>query len=232
LPSARPSPTVLKASPRASYACRMRRGVQLHLAGCSALRIGRRPRAAVTTLVAGKTTNLMSGQSCDLHPTPATNLSSILGYNHWGGTSPLHHPYTLACILIGAQQHRPFSSFTSLPSTPIFDKTSHLPGHTPNSFTFQRVETPLTQSPSRVQTQTTNSLSRAQVRFAPQGFWSSGPRAFSHPGFCGLILYIVHYPIPGLYLTPSRIFGFTLQILSDTTQPRICSYHVRGSIFF
>jgi len=147
---------------------------------------------------------------------------------HWGGTSPLHHPYTSACTLIGARQHRPFSSFTSPPSTPIFDKTSHPPPHTPNSFTFKRVQTPLTQLPSRVQAQITNSLSRVQARFAPQVFWSSGPRAFSHPGFCGLILHIVHYPIPGLYLTPSRIFGFTLHIFSDTTRPSICSYHVCG----
>ena len=103
------------------------------------------------------------GPSCDLHPTSATKLSSILNYDHWGGTSPLHHPYTSACTLIGARQHRPFSSFTSPPSTPIFDKTSHPPPHTPNSFTFKRVKTPLTQSLSRVQTRITHSLSRAQA---------------------------------------------------------------------
>ena len=43
------------------------------------------------------------GQSCDLHPTSATKLSAILGYDHWGGTSPLHHSYTSACTLIGAR---------------------------------------------------------------------------------------------------------------------------------
>ena len=105
-------------------------------------------------------------------------------------------------------------------------QASGRPTHSPS----KEFQTPLTQSPSRVQTQITNSLSRALARFAPQGFWSSGPRAFSHPGFCGLILHIVHYPIPGLYLTPSRIFGFTLHIFSDTTRPSICSYHVHGSI--
>ena len=168
------------------------------------------------------------GQIRDLHPTSATKLSSIL---YWattigGGTSPLHHPYSSACTLIGARQHRPFSSFTSPPSTPIFDKTSHPPPHTPNSFTFKRVQTPLTQLPSRVQAQITNSLSRVQARFAPQVFWSSGPRAFSHPGFCGLILHIVHYPIPGLYLTPSRIFGFTITYLFryNTTQHMFLPY--------
>jgi len=35
--SARPSPAALKASPPASHACRTMHGVQLHLAGCSAL---------------------------------------------------------------------------------------------------------------------------------------------------------------------------------------------------
>jgi len=49
------------------------------------------------------------GERCDLHPTSATKLSSILDYDHWGGTSPLHHPYTLAYTLIGARQYRPFS---------------------------------------------------------------------------------------------------------------------------
>jgi len=116
------------------------------------------------------------GERCDLHPTSATKLSSILDYDHWGGTSPLHHPYTLAYTLIGARQYRPFSSFTSPSSTPIFDKTSHLPPHTPNPFTFKRVQTPLTQSPSRVQTQITNSLLRVQTRFAPQGLWPSYPQ--------------------------------------------------------
>ena len=178
-PSARPSPTVPKASPRASYACSMMHRVQLHLAGCSALRIGRRPRAAVTTFVAGTTTNSMSGQSCDLHPTPTTKFSSILGYDHLGGTSPLHHLYTSACTLIGAHLHLPFESFASLPSTPIFNKTSHPPPHMPNSFTFKRVQTPLTQSSSRVQTQISNSLSRAQARFAPQGFWPSYPQTLA-----------------------------------------------------
>jgi len=85
-------------------------------------------------------TNSLSGQSCNLHPTPATKLYSILGYDHWGGTFPLHHPYTLACTLSGARQHQPFSSFTLLPSTPIFDKTSHPSPHTLNSFTFKRVQ--------------------------------------------------------------------------------------------
>jgi len=60
-PSAHPSPAVPKASPRASYVCRMRRRVQLHLACCSALRIGRRPRAAVTIFVAGTATNSLTG---------------------------------------------------------------------------------------------------------------------------------------------------------------------------
>ena len=52
---------------------------------------------------------LCRGQSCDLHPTSATKRSSLLGYNHWGGISPLHHPYTLACTLIDTRQHRLFS---------------------------------------------------------------------------------------------------------------------------
>jgi len=121
------------------------------------------------------------GQTCDLHQTSATKLSSILGYDHWGGTSPLHHSYTLACTLIGARQHRPFSSFTSPPSTQIFDKTSHPPPHTPNSFAFRRVQTPLTQSSSRVQTQINHSFSRAQARFAPQGFWPSYPQTLALP---------------------------------------------------
>jgi len=125
------------------------------------------------------------GRSCDLHPTSATKLTSMLGYDHRGGTSPLHHPCTSVGIPIGARQHRPFSSFPSPLSTPIFNKTSHPPPHTPNSFTFKRVQTPLTQSPSRVQTQITHSLSRVQTRFAPQGFWPSCPQA------------LAPYPIPG-----------------------------------
>ena len=147
---------------------------------------------------------------------PASDISDkaylYAGLRPSGGTPPLHHPCTSGAIPIGARQHRPFSSFTSPLSTPIFYKTSHRPPHTPNSFTFTRFQTPLTQSPSRVQNQIPDSLSRAQARFAPQGFWSSGPRAFSHPGFCGLILYIVDYPILGSYLTPSRAFGFILHI--------------------
>jgi len=71
-PSVRPSPAVLKDSPRASYACRMRRGVQLHLAGCSALRIGRRPRAAVTIFVAGTTTNSLTGAKARRPWTPSS----------------------------------------------------------------------------------------------------------------------------------------------------------------
>jgi len=69
------------------------------------------------------------GQSCDLHPTSATKLSSILNYDHWGGTSPLHRPYMSECTLIGAPQYQPFSSFTSPSSTPIFDKTSPASTH-------------------------------------------------------------------------------------------------------
>ena len=117
--------------------------------------------------------------------------------------------------------YHPHQSSTR-PHTLLRTRSTHSPS---KEFRF-----PPTQSPSRVQTQITNSLSRAQARFAPQGFWSSGPRAFSHPGFCGLMLHIVHYHIPGLYLTPYWIFGFTLHIFSDTTRPSICSYHVRGSI--
>jgi len=71
-PSARPSPAVPKASPRASYACRMRRGVQLHLAGWSALRIGRRPRAAVTIFVAGTRTNSLTGAKARRPWTPSS----------------------------------------------------------------------------------------------------------------------------------------------------------------
>ena len=108
--------------------------------------------------------------------------------------------------------------FTSPLSTPNFNKTSHRPPHTPNSFTFKRVQTPLTQSPSRVQTQITHSLSRAQARFAPQGFWPSCPQAPAP------------YPIPGSYLTPSRVYGFILHIFQDTTRPSMCSYHVRCTI--
>ena len=55
------------------------------------------------------------------------------------------------------------------------------------------VQDRLPQSLSRVQTQIPHSLSRAQARFAPQGFWPSCPQA------------LAPYPIPGSYLTPSRI---------------------------
>jgi len=60
------------ASPRASYACRMMRRVQLHLVGFSALRIGRRPRVAVTTFVAGTTTNLLTGAKARRPWTPSS----------------------------------------------------------------------------------------------------------------------------------------------------------------
>ena len=336
-PSARPSPTVPKASPRASYACCMMRGVQLLLAGCSALRIGRCPRPAVTTFVVATTTNLLTGaKACRLWtssslihthkhqhllllclqpyllwpsnlqtPTPSARAPSAwttgpctlleiegcaaLAWPHnarkttlpaflveWSWTpliacGPSSTTWVAKSILDECCQPlmsrvelwpasnicdktflytglRPlggdFSSVPSVhvgvhsdwietvptifvfyftPSTPIFDNTSHPPPHRPNSFTFKRVQTPLTRSPSRVQTQITNSLPRGQTWFARQGFWCSGPRAFSHPGFCGLILHIVYYPILGLYLTPSRIFGLTLHIFSDTTRPSICT---------
>jgi len=71
-PSACPSPAVPKTSPLASYACCIMRGVQLHLAGCSALRIGRRPRASVTTFVMGTTTNLLTGAKARRPWTPSS----------------------------------------------------------------------------------------------------------------------------------------------------------------
>jgi len=40
----------------------------------------------------------------------------------------------------------------------------------------------------------------------------SGPRALPYPGFCGLILHIVPYPILGSYLDPFLVFGFILHI--------------------
>jgi len=52
-PSARPSPAALTASPPASHACRTMRGVQLHLAGCSARRSSWRSRAAIMILRGG-----------------------------------------------------------------------------------------------------------------------------------------------------------------------------------
>jgi len=113
-----------------------------------------------------------------------------------GETPPLHHPCTSGGIPIGAQQHQPFSSFTSPLSTPIYNKTSHQPPHTPNLFTFKRVQTPLTQSTSRVQTQITYSLSRTQVRFMPQGFWPSYPQALAPYPILGLwfcITYLLRY---------------------------------------
>jgi len=226
----------------------MRHEVQLHLASYSALRIGRRPRAAVTIFMAGTRTNSLTGaQACrPWTPSstarvwallnnvgrkgntgwvlPVVNVQDIgvtsiqhprqkfplkLGYDHWGGTSPLHNPYTSARTLIGVQQHWPFSSFTSPPSTPIFDKTSHPPPHTPNSFTFKRVQTPLSQSPSRVQTRINNSLSRAQVRFVPQGFWSSYPQT----------------------LAPSPILGSVgWYYISCITLSRVCTLPHAGSL--
>jgi len=140
----------------------------------------------------------------------------------------LHHRCTLAGILIGAQQRRPCSSFTSTLSTPIFDKTSRPPPHAPNSFTFKRVKTRLAQSLFRVQTQITHPLSRAQARLAPQGF-SSCPRALRpsrltpsrvlwvdttyralpHPGF-------VPCPIPDLcfYITYLLRYNTTQRVFS------------------
>ena len=117
-----------------------------------------------------------------------------------GGTPLLHHLCTLGGIPIGARQHRLFSFFTPSLSTPIFNTTSHRPPHTPNSFTFKRVQTPLTQSPSRVHTRMSHSLSRAQARFASQDFWPSFPQG------------LAPYPIPGSYLTPSRVFGLISHI--------------------
>jgi len=123
-----------------------------------------------------------------------------------GGTPPLHHPCTSGGIPIGAQQHQPFSSFTSPLSTPIYNKTSHQPPHTPNLFTFKRVQTPLTQSTSRVQTQITYSLSRTQAQFMPQGFWPSYPQA------------LAPYPIPGTVCTLPHPRSLVLYYISFKIQ--------------
>jgi len=162
-----------------------------------------------------------------------TKISSILGYNHWGGTSPLYHPYTSAYTLIGARQHLPFLSFIHHP-------------HQSSTRPHTRLHTCPTHSPSKeFRLHSLNHLQEFRLKllipFQDLRFdsrlrdWSSGPRAFSHPKFCGLILHIVHYPIPGLYLTPSGIFGFTLHIFQIQHDPvyvlTMCGVQSSGFFF-
>jgi len=177
------------------------------------------------------------GRNCAPQPTSVTKLTSILGYDHWGGTPPLHYQRTLAGIPIGARQRQPWFSFTSPLSTPIFHKTIHLPQHTPNSFTFKRVKTRLTQSLSRVQTQITHSLSRVQARLAPQGFWPSCPQALASFPIPGSMVDTTYrdLPHPGFVPYPKSGLWFYITYLNhhhheETKRPSVCSRHVRGAI--
>jgi len=86
--------------------------------------------------------NCIGGYALTIPPCPyppllpsatSSPVSSLTGYNHWGGTLPLNHGRTTARLAIDARQWRLWLTSCKLLPSPYTAETSHLSFHPHNT---------------------------------------------------------------------------------------------------